>query len=108
LLIWKGQFQNDASDVGMEGTVSFSGRSAGVVPGFQPHVESLVVQAATHDENFFRIVMVLPTERGCVRTRKESGQPGIFTGLFIDAQRHFLGDAFQASDRLPTASAFYG
>jgi len=50
-----------------------------------------------NDENFFRIVMALPTERGCVRTRKESrpllSPASVFQYVVVD-----LGMAFPSKN----------
>jgi len=106
LLIWEGQFENDAADIGFEGTVNFSGRPACIVSGFQPHAEGLVVNPTAHYEDLFGIFVPLSTIRGCVRTRMESRQPSVFAGLFVDAQCLFLGDTFQTLNRLPSLAAF--
>jgi len=69
--------------------------------GFQPHAEGLVVKAAAHDEDFLGIFVTLAAKRGCVGTGMESRQPSVLASLFVDAQSQFLGDAFEALDRLP-------
>ena len=78
------------------------------MPAFEPHAERLIVKPAADYEHFFRISVALPTKLSCIRARMEPRQASVFTRVFIDAQREFLGNGFQSFDRSPASSAVCG
>ena len=61
--------------------------------GFQPHAESLIIEPAAHDEDFFRVFMALAAKPGCVRARVEFRQPSVLAGGFVDGQCEFISYA---------------
>lgn len=72
----------------------------------QPEPEGLIVKPATDDEDFLGVGVGFSPEERRVGPRQEAGQPGIFAGPGIDAERHFLGHPFQSPDRCPSIPAF--
>src|SRR5690348_16234487 len=88
--------------------MNLAGRSACIMSRLQPQTEGRVVQSTAHDEYFLRVLVLLASERGRVRTRMESRQARVFAGHAVDAQRQFIGHAFEAFYSCPARAVFWG
>jgi len=61
------------------------------MPGFQPQIKRLVVEATADNEHFLGVRVRLPAECACISPRKKARQSGVFTSDRIDTQSEFFG-----------------
>src|SRR5262249_16596176 len=92
----------DATDICAKWPVDFTRRTAGVMAGFEPEVERLIVEPSADNEYFLRVGVTLAAERSRIGPRVKPRQPGVFARVRIYAKRECLRLSLKPADRRPT------